>query len=155
MRRSIIWTSPSQAAAWSGVRRSWSWHTKKNVGKQIFIFFFYFLFTPTFFKGPHTPYVQSSRQSVHSYWLLCKWHTLFMHTLTQGIHQHTSALTSSFLCKNNFTSSAFRLNMAWTRGGWRREKRVDVIILLWNMRAYSMLLIDQQLLNFKCQFWRA
>ncbi len=24
MRRSIIWTSPTQAAAWSGVRRSWS-----------------------------------------------------------------------------------------------------------------------------------
>lgn len=34
MRRSIIWTSPTQAAAWSGVRRSWScginiWSTRR------------------------------------------------------------------------------------------------------------------------------
>lgn len=49
-------------------------------------------------------------------------HIIHAHT---KIHhsEHTSALTSSFLCKNNFTSSTFRLNMAWTRGGWRRGKK--------------------------------
>lgn len=30
MRRSIIWTSPTQAAAWSGVRRSWSYIARKK-----------------------------------------------------------------------------------------------------------------------------
>lgn len=35
----------------------------------------------------------------------------FMHLIL------TSALTSSFLCNNSWTSSALRLKMAWTRGG--------------------------------------
>lgn len=95
MRRSIIWTSPTQAAAWSGVRRSWSYTARK-------------------------------KKKIRASCSYCKYRVVFMAPIFKnrtsvGIIR-TSALTSSFLCNNNWTSSALRLKMAWTRGGYKTIK---------------------------------
>lgn len=92
MRRSIIWTSPTQAAAWSGVRRSWSY---KVNGKWSV-------------RSQFTGFADIAKAT---WW----WHPVLNRISINIIH--TSALTSSFLCNNNWTSSALRLKMAWTRGG--------------------------------------
>lgn len=96
MRRSIIWTSPTQAAAWSGVRRSWSYGGggKKETNKLI----------------------AAASANIESL------APIFKNRISTGIIR-TSALTSSFLCNNNWTSSALRLKMAWTRGGYKTIKK--------------------------------
>ena len=93
MSRSIIWTSPTHAAACSGVRRSWSCGEKKPDENQWW----------------HLISIKHYNRE--------RWSCITVQTQIHFIH--TSALTSSFLCNNNWTSSALRLKMAWTRGGCR------------------------------------
>lgn len=115
MRRSIIWTSPTQAAAWSGVRRSWSYIARKK-------------------KKSEWGYCCSYCISSLYLFIYLFNGTNFQNRISVGIIR-TSALTSSFLCNNNWTSSALRLKMAWTRGGYKtiKIKYMQFMYTLYNL----------------------
>lgn len=122
MRRSIIWTSPTQAAAWSGVRRSWSCTARKKKIRVRLLLHLLHIESFFFFNG-----------------------TNFQNRISVGLIR-TSALTSSFLCNNNWTSSALRLKMAWTRGGY---KTIKIKHMQFRYTLYNLILFI-----FHLTWWR-
>lgn len=71
--------------------------------------------------------------------------TNFQNRISVGLIR-TSALTSSFLCNNNWTSSALRLKMAWTRGGY---KTIKIKYMQFRYTLYNLILFI-----FHLTWWR-